>query len=575
MVADARSALHASLHVLGVVGLFSFCINLLMLALPIYTMQSFDRVLPSRSFDTLWALTALVVALTVVLSLLEVLRSRVLVRLSSWFDYTLSARLLQAGVQGSAARMPVKGGGLMRDLATLRQFLTGAPMLALLDAPWMPVFLAVIFLIHPVQGWVATAGALVLFGLALLTERLTRRPLESANTIAMVQMAGASTLTHKAEVIEAMGMLGPMLARWQERNLDYLHLHGVASDRAGWLSGITKAARLLVQVALMGVGLYLALNHEMTAGAMIASSIIMGRALAPVEQLVGVWRQVAAAQDAFVRLDKVLREHHDGRTATQFTTVDGGLTVDAVSYAFPGSPRPVLQGVGFALERGDILGIIGPTAAGKSTLARLLVGIWPAMMGKIRLGGIDVYGWERGNFGRFVGYLPQDVDLFPGTVKDNIARMAAADDAQVIAAAQAANAHEMILRLPKGYETMIGEDAVNLSGGQRQRIGLARALFGEPVFLVLDEPNANLDSDGEVALVEAMQAARERGAIVVVISHRSGLLGAVNKMLVLSEGRVHLFGERDAVLAQLNDQRRFAAQRLAQTGRPRLGTVGP
>lgn len=578
MISDARSALRASLSVLLGVGLFSFCINLLMLALPLYTMQSFDRVLPARSTDTLWALTALVVGLTLVLSAIEVVRSRVLVRLSSWFDFALSRRLLEAAVHGAAARQPLKGAGLMRDLSTLRQFLTGGPMLALLDAPWMPLFLIVIFMIHPIQGWVATGGAVILFCLALLNERLTRHPLETANAIGSAQLSAASIITHKAEVIEAMGMLRPMLDRWQNGNIDYLHHHAIASDRAGWLAAMTKTARLLVQVALMGVGLYLALNHELTGGAMIASSIIMGRALAPVEQLVGVWRHISAAHVAYVRLDEVLRRHTDPRTTTQFTTVEGGLTVEDVGFGFPSVARSILQGVSFSLERGDILGIVGHTAAGKSTLARLLVGIWPVAEGRIRLGGMDVFAWERTNFGRFAGYLPQDVDLFPGTVKDNIARMSDADDASVMAAAKAANAHDMILRLPHGYETVIGENGTTLSGGQRQRVGLARALFGEPIFLVLDEPNANLDKDGEAALVAAMRSAAARGAMVVVITHRTSLLDAVTKMLVLNEGRVEAFGDSGAVLAHLTDQHRQTAQRLAQRmaqqGRPRLGAVG-
>lgn len=573
MISDARSAMYASFRVLAAVGLFSLCINVLMLALPIYTMQSFDRVLPSRSYDTLAALTVLVVALTVVMSVVEVVRSKVLVRLSSWFDHALSTRLLRVGVQASSVNHSVNGGSLLRDLGTVRQFMTGGPMLALLDAPWMPLFLGIIFVIHPIQGMVATGGAVLLFTLALLNERLTHRPLETAGMIGSAQMATASSFTQKAEVIQSMGMLEPMLMRWQERNFDYLFLHAQASDRAGWVSGLTKAARLLVQVTLMGVGLYLALNQEITGGAMIASSIIMGRALAPVEQLVGAWRQVAQARDAYRRINQVLREHRDHRTSTQFKVIEGGLAVEGVSYTYPGAGRLVLNGIGFSLARGDGLGIVGPTAAGKSTLARLLMGIWPATMGKVRLGGIDVYGWERGNFGRFAGYLPQEVDLFAGTVKDNIARMALVEDDRVIAAAKAANAHEMILGLAHGYDTVIGDGGINLSGGQRQRIGLARALFGEPTFLVLDEPNANLDNEGEAALVEAVAAARRRGAIVVVISHRSGLLSAVNKMLVMNDGRVQMFGERDHVLEQLNQQQRFAAVQHNKAPRPRLGKV--
>jgi PrtD family type I secretion system ABC transporter len=360
-----------------------------------------------------------------------------------------------------------------------------------------------------------------------------------------------------------------MLNRWQERNLEALHLQANASDRAGAISGITKAVRMGIQVALMCAGLWLAIHHDLTPGAMIAASIIMGRALAPVEQLVGAWRQISQVRDAYRRVDGILSNFKNPRTSTQFDDVDGGLSVEGASYVFPGGGKPVLSGVTFGLEPGDVLGIVGPTAAGKSTLARLLVGVWPAAGGKIRLGGIDVFGWERGNFGRFCGYLPQDVELFAGTVKDNIARMTDADDASVIAAAKAANAHDMIVRLPRGYETPVGQGGANLSGGQRQRIGLARALFGEPKYLVLDEPNANLDNEGEAALVKAIADAQARGAIVIVISHRTGILAAVNKMLVLSDGRVQMFGPKDAVLQQLNQQQRVAAQQAQQ----RIGPV--
>ncbi len=559
MISDAKSALRASVKVLAVVAVFSFCVNALMLTLPFYMMQSFDRVLPARSEDTLWVLTLLACALLVVMGALDVVRSRILVRLSSWFDHILSPPLLQAAVQAASFNRSISASQALRDMSTVRQFLTGSTIFAIMDAPWVPLFLAVIFLVHPVLGGFALLGAVILFALAWLNDALTRKPLDDANAIANPQMIKAHSFSANAEVIEAMGMLGPMLARWQEKNLASLLLQARASDRAGLISGITKAIRMFIQIGLMGIGLYLALENQLTPGAMIAASIIMGRALAPVEQLVGTWRQVVQARESFTRVNSMLAGYKAVRTSTSFEAVDGGLSVEGVSYTFPGAAKPVLQGVTFGLEPGDVLGIIGPTAAGKSTLARQLVGVWPAMGGKVRLGGVDVFTWNRDNFGRFVGYLPQDVELFAGTVKENIARMTEADDADVIAAAKAANAHDMIVRLPLGYDTPVGDGGANLSGGQRQRIGLARALFGEPKYLVLDEPNANLDNEGEAALVQAILGAQARGAIVVVISHRTGILSAVNKMLVLRDGRVQMFGPKDQVLAQMNQQQRAAA----------------
>lgn len=559
MIPDAKAALRASVKLLAVVAVFSFVVNALMLTLPFYMMQSFDRVLPARSEDTLWVLTLIAVCLLAVMAALDVVRSRILVRLSSWFDHMLSPPLIRAAVQAASFNRSVSATQTLRDMSTVRQFMTGTAIFAVMDAPWVPLFLAIIFLIHPVLGGFATLGAVILFGLAWLNDALTRKPLEDANAIANPQMSKAGSFSANAEVIEAMGMLGPMLQRWHEKNLSTLVLQSRASDRAGLISGITKAVRMLIQIALMAAGLYLALENLLTPGAMIAASIIMGRALAPVEQLVGTWRNVVQARESFARINGLLGNFKTIRTTTEFDTVEGGLSVEGVSYQFPGAARPTLQGVTFALEAGDVLGIVGPTAAGKSTLARQLVGVWPTMGGKVRLGGVDVFTWNRDNFGRFVGYLPQDVELFAGTVKENIARMTEADDASVIAAAKAANAHEMIVHLPLGYDTPVGDGGTNLSGGQRQRIGLARALFGDPKYLVLDEPNANLDNEGEQALVQAIQAAQARGAIVIVISHRTGILSAVSKMLVLREGRVQMFGPKDQVLAQINQQQRNAA----------------
>jgi PrtD family type I secretion system ABC transporter len=522
-----------------------------MLVTPLYSLQVFDRVLTSRSEETLVMLTLITVGTLVILSILETVRSRVLVRLSTWVERALGPALLSYSVQRACLSNNAASTQGLRDLASLRGFIGGAGVFHLFDAPWAPVYIAVTYMLHPWLGHLAVAGAVALFGMALVSEFATRKPLRNASAVSMKLMSQVEANNRNAEAIEAMGMLPALVRSWNEENEKVLSLQGVASDRAGVISAVTKFLRMLIQVAVLALGVYLAIHREIGPGAMIAASIILSRALAPVEQLIATWKSLISARSAYRRINQTLAEPVANRNTTRLPKPRGVLDVEQITVIPPGSKKPSLQSVSFNLAAGESLGIVGPSAAGKSSLARLLVGVWPPYQGAVRLDSADVFQWDREQFGQHVGYLPQDVELFDGTVKQNIARMAEPNDESAIEAARIAGVHEMILRLPQGYETVIGDGGAKLSGGQRQRIALARAFYGDPKFVVLDEPNANLDSEGEQALSEALRKAKERQITVVIIAHRPSILAFVDKLLVLRDGRVDKFGPRDEVMAQL------------------------
>lgn len=552
---DARKALAASRKSFISIGIFSFFINLAMLAVPLYTLQLFDRVLSSQSMDTLILLSIAVALALLLLGSLEVLRSRIMVRISVWLDRVLGPELLSVSIR-SAPMMPGQSNlQTLRDLSSLRSFVAGAGVFHLFDSPWVPIYVLVIFAMHPALGWIALLGAIILAGLALINEASTRKPLADANAIAIQVQNNVEANARNAEVIEALGMLKPVVQQWQEQSRHTLALQTVASDRAGLLTGMTKVFRLSLQVAIMGVGVYLAIQQIITPGIMIAASIILGRALAPVEQMIGTWKGFVGAREAYHRINKLLSQNLAQRGNTTLPRPDGHLSCTNVTYLPPGQTSPTLQGVTFELAAGESLGIIGPSAAGKSTLARLLVGVWQPRIGNVRLDGADVYQWERDSFGKYVGYLPQDIELFDGTIKQNIARMdPEAQDEAIIAAAKMADCHEMILKLPNGYDTRIGTGAHTLSGGQRQRLGLARAFFGDVRFLVLDEPNASLDSEGEEALLAALDKAKQLGITTAIICHRPSLLSQVDKLLMLQSGRMVTFGPRDEIMGKVTNQ---------------------
>ena len=549
---NARGALIACRRIFASAALFSFFINLLMLTVPIFMMQVFDRVMSSRSEDTLVMLATIAIASLATLGLLDWMRSKLLVSISSWIDDALGRHVLATSVRAASLHPEVTSVQGLRDLTQVKNFAAGSTIFAFFDAPWVPLYIAVIFMVHTVLGLVAVFGAAVLIGLALLNDFVTRKPLNEANRRAMAQLGFAEASARNAEAVEAMGMLDNLVQRWDQENRSIMAAQEEISRKAGTIAAFTKFFRLFIQLAIMAAAVFLALEHIVTPGAMIAGSIILGRALAPIEQMIGSWRSFVAARESYDRLNRMMeRDLSDVRGEMTFPTPRGRLTAEAVSFAVRGATKPILRGVSFALEPGEALGLIGPSAAGKSTLARLLVGIWAPSSGKVRLDNIDVFQWNRQDFGKHVGYLPQDIELFAGTVRENIARMGEATDAQVIEAAVKSNAHDMILRLPDGYDTKIGTGGLGLSGGQRQRLGLARALFGNPRLLVLDEPNSNLDNEGEAALMESLKAARDAGVTIVLITHRPSVLAFVDKVLVLRDGMVEMFGGRNEVMSKL------------------------
>jgi PrtD family type I secretion system ABC transporter len=532
-------------------GLFSLCMNVLLLAPSLYMIQVFDRVIASRSNETLVVLTLAAIGAIAVMGALDALRARLLGTAAVALDGKLAPRVLD-GLVANAARL----GGAdyvhgLRDVSTLRGFLTGNGVLALFDAPWLPIYVGVIFLFHPLLGLVATAGAALLIAAAVANEKLSREPLEALQEANRRAMRYVDASLRNAEVISALGMLRAVRRRWSALNGGAQALQLESSRMAALVGGTTKFIRQAVQIVMLAAGAYLVIDQHVTGGVMMAATILLGRALAPVEALIGSWRGLVEARGAYARLDALLAARSAAAKPTALPAPRGALSAERVFFGASGAEKTIIKGVSLALAPGEALGLIGPSASGKSTLARLLIGVWTPSSGTVRLDGADIALWPRDRLGRHIGYLPQDVELFSGTVSENIARLGAADPKAVIAAAQRANAHEMILRLPRGYDTQIGEGGSALSGGQRQRIGLARALFGKPRIVVLDEPNANLDGEGEAALLQAMSGLRREGVTLIAISHRPSILAGVDKLLVLKDGAVAAFGPRDEVTAQL------------------------
>jgi PrtD family type I secretion system ABC transporter len=536
------------------VGAFSLIINLLMLTTSIYMMQVFDRVLSGQSRQTLLYLTIIAIMALGILGALDVIRSRILIRVGTWVEQSLSSSVYLKGLDNALVGRPYRTEAL-RDLNTLKGFLSGNGILSLFDAPWVPVYLAIVYLLNPMLGHIALVGAILLMSLGYATDRLTASILKEAKTASMSGFRQAESAFRNAEVIHSMGM-GPALARlWQGSNTEATALGEQASDRGGMISSASKFLRLALQICVLGGGAILVLDHQLTAGGMIAASIIMARALAPVEQSIGTWRHTVAARSAWQRLCELLRQRGQHVQTVSLPRPRGHLTIESVTYGPPGSTEPVLRGLTLEARPGEVLAITGPSAAGKSTLARLIVGLARPQAGALRLDGAEVSALDRRQLGHHIGYLPQDVELFPGSVYRNIARMTDGAPNDVIEAAHLAGVHEMILRLPMGYDTDIGEQGAGLSGGQRQRVALARAIFGQPVLLVLDEPNANLDAVGEDALGRAIESLKGRGSTIVVIAHRPALLAHADRIAVLNGGRLDMIGARDEVLAHIAQPR--------------------
>ncbi len=531
---------------------FSFCINLLMLASPLYMMQLYDRVVSSRSLDTLFVLTLIFAFAIVTVSVLDGLRAQVLSRLGVWLDDRLGPPAIRAGLRAALMGGPVRAGEAMRDLATLRSFLGGPTVAPLIDAPWAPLFLTMLFILHPALGIIGLVATLILFGFAVLNELVTKTPLQNANVATGRGMRALDAAFRNAEVIEAMGMLDAIVDMWRVQSGAGKRAQRVANQRAAMVQSSTRFVRLFVQSAVMGAGAWLVIDGLATPSVMFASSFLIARTLAPVDNAIGTWKAFIAARMSYHRLHMLLDKAAPPSKGMEMPRPDGFLTAERVVFAPPGVPEPILRGVSFALQPAEVMGLIGPTASGKTTLARLIVGAWMPSSGHVRLDGADIAIWLASSGATHIGYLPQDVELFAGSVRDNIARLADAPAEAVIAAAKLAGLHEIIMRLPGGYDTDIGEGGMKLSGGLRQRIALARAVFGEPRLVVLDEPNSSLDTEGEAALVEAVAQLKSRGATVVVIAHRPSILQHADKLLVLRNGMVEHFGSRAEVIAKLN-----------------------
>lgn len=535
------------------IGLFSGMSNILMLSGAFFMLQVYDRVLPSRSVATLIALAILVAGLLAAQGILDMIRSRILLRIGASLDEALSAR-----VYNTIVRLPLvaanRGDGLLplRDLDQLRSFLSGQGSTALFDLPWLPIYLAIIFSFHSILGMTAFLGAIVLVFLTIVTEWMTRAPMSSATNSGMLRIGLVDASRRNAEVLTAMGMMGRMGERWGEANKQYMRNQRQVNDVAGGFGAISKALRMMLQSAVLGVGAYLVINGEATAGIIIAGAILAARALAPVDLAIANWKGFVAARQSWTRLSELLETMPSQPTPMPLPAPAKMLSVVNVSAVPPGAGKvAVVQDVSFELNSGNGLGIIGPSASGKSSLIRLLVGVWQPARGKIRLDGAELQQWEPDTLGYSIGYLPQNVELFSGTVAENISRFESeALPETIIAAARAAGVHDLVVRLSNGYETELGDHGQALSAGQRQRIALARALYRDPFLIVLDEPNSNLDAEGETALTHAILGARERGAIVVVVAHRPSALAGVDLVLAMAHGRAKEFGPKDDVLAK-------------------------
>lgn len=552
-------ALFRSRKVFMIVGVFSFFINLAMLNGPLFMLQVYDRVLTSQSQDTLIFLTILAIGILIFQAAMEIARSDLLMRTGAKLDSELSSETFALSLD----KREINSAQGLRDLDAVRGFLSGPGLIALFDAPWTPVFLLLVFIIHPALGTLALAGALVILLLAYSIEISTRKVLAEATMAQRDSEYFVGTMHNNSESARAMGMSDNIRRRWLEHHEASLAWQALASDRSTRLNSAAKLTRQALQIFSLALGAWLALHNEISAGAIVASSIIMGRALAPIEASIGQWRTFVQARQSYMRLAGVLK----AADTTQRTTLpapEGNFKLEDVWMRFEGVKEPILRGVSFELAAGEVLGIIGPTGTGKSTLARLMIGNWKPTTGSVRLDGVEVSDWPSSEIGPHVGYLAQDVELLDGTVAENISRYGDHNSEAIIEAAKVAGAHGFILSLPNGYETVIGDRGKLLSGGQRQRIALARAVYGNTRVVILDEPNANLDANGEAELRRAVEALKSQGRTVIVVTHRPGILPAVDKIAVLRAGEIVSFGPRDDVLSALNK----AATASANAQRP-------
>ncbi len=545
------------------IGVFSAVINMLMLMPAIYMLQLYDSVLTSRNEMTLLMLTLIMLGAYIFMGSLEYVRSFVLIRVGAQLDMKLNKRVYTAAFEQSLKQGDGNAGQALKDLTNLRQFLTGNALFAFFDAPWFPIYLFVIFMFHPILGVFALCGTVILITLAYINEKISHKPLAEANSMAIASGNVASNNLRNAEVIEAMGMLPNIQSRWYKLHSRFLNLQAEASEKAGVVAALSKSFTVALQSLMLGLGALLVLDNSITPGMMIAGSILLGRAIAPVQLLISVWKQIGSTRSAYERLTQLLEQNPAREAGMALPKPKGVIAVENVTAVPPGGKIPVIKGLSFSLAAGEVLGIIGPSGSGKSTLARLLVGVWPAAAGKVRLDGADVYLWNKDELGPHIGYLPQDIELFAGTVSENIARFGEINADKVILAAKRAGVHEMILNMPEGYDTPLGDGGAGLSGGQKQRLGLARTMYDDPSLIVLDEPNSNLDDVGEQALLAALVDLKKRGKTIILITHRTSIISVTTKLLLLQDGSAKLFGPTNQVIEQLTKQQQ--AQKALQS----------
>ncbi len=552
---EVLNVLKASRGVIISTWVFSCLVNVLMLTGSLFMLQVYDRVIPSSSIPTLVALSGIVLILYLYYGFLEYVRTRLLVRIGRRFEESLRSRVFDAVSFTALKKMGNVGGQPVADMNSIRQFLGGQGPLAYLDMPWVPIYIVVVFLLHWVLGVVAVVSALIIAGLALLTEAATRGPMAQANTSMVKSTLLTEEARRNAEALYSLGMKGAMRKRWLENQNEALDHQTRANDAGATYSSLSRVFRMIVQSGMLAAGAYLAVKHEISGGSIVASSIIMGRALSPVEQAVGNWQQFLGARKAMERLSKVLDLVPVEQERMKLPPAVGLLEVENLVAMLPGSDKPILQGITFRVKPGKGLGIIGPTGAGKSTLARLLVGLMQPLRGSVRLDGATADQRNDDERGRLIGYLPQDIQIFDGTVAQNISRFIEnPDPAKIVEAARLANIHDFIMRLPQGYDTPLAESGSRLSAGQKQRVALARALFGDPVLFVMDEPNSNLDADGEIALDRAIRACLKRNASVVVVAHRPSALNAMDDLLVLTNGQIAAYGTREEIMQKVGNR---------------------
>ncbi len=551
------------------VGLFSMFINMLMLVPSLYMLQVYDRVMASRSIETLVLLTAIVTVLFITMALLEIVRSRILVRIGNKMDMDLNSHLFDVIFHlarldpGHASSQPIS------DLTKIRQFMTGNGVFAFFDAPWFPIYLFVMYLFSPWYAAFTIFAAIILFSITLINEKTTKNALMEANKIHNHSLSYINKNVSNAEIIHAMGMNENIKLRWLTKHLKFLSIQSSASDAAGKWANISKSTRQLFQSLTYGIGAFLAIKGMISPGMIIAGAVLMGRALQPLDLLTNTWKNFSDSREAYERLNNLLKNFPEIPVSMQLPAPKGEIRVENIVVVPPKSRIPTLKGISMYIPAGTAVGVIGPSASGKSTLARAILGVWPLYSGKVRLDGADIHRWNSIDLGQYIGYLPQDIELFEGTISENISRFGELDPKEVVEAAKIAGVHEMILRLPQGYDTVVGVGGSSLSGGQRQRVGLARAIYKKPPLIVLDEPNSNLDEEGEKALLNTILSLKSNGSTIILITHRPNILSVMDNLAVLANGTLTMYGKREKVIEALQ-QKNHQSKQVPEKSKPTM-----